>query len=217
MTRLLSHEDGARSNSSPRGSPLAAVSLAPDLFEPIASSGRVAHNLRSLAEHRVVDLPSTRWDGLQDLSSLSSVQRRALDIECRLRQADLKLVLYKTRASLIDQAYTFRKEVRSKNAGYHRAKRAYTKARDEGKVVRLQAQLYRTSRDRMLRCCSSAMLAKDLSTIYQELLDSDIRCDTSTYDPTGTDKFQLPWFWKLDRKVGEDDDTHITKGKPSSN
>lgn len=192
--------------------PLPPVSLDHSFWQKTASEPS-GHDTRPRAEHRSIDLPSSRWNGEKQHTILNTLQKRALEIECRLRQAEANVILHKLRITLVDQAYTYRKEIRSHTAGYNRANLARLKTQAQGHVVRQQAQLYTVCRSRMLRCCSGKAAVDGLGLRYRLLRESEIRCDTSTYDPTGSQLFELPWFWRLDRKAGEDDDTYVSKSE----
>lgn len=193
--------------------PLPPVSLDPALWESVNHESS-RHDTRPRAEHRPIDLPSTRWDGRRDYATLSDIQRRALLIEGRLRQVEGDVILHKMTDALVEQAYIYRKEIRSHTAGYNRANLARSKAQAQGLLVRQQAQLYAICRSRMMHSCSDTSAAERLELRYRVLREDEIRCDTSTYDPTGNQLFELPWFWRLDRGLGEDDDTYLSKSEP---
>lgn len=193
---------------------LPPVSLDARWWQSDSAPETSAHATRPRAEHRLIDLPSTRWD-VSSYPGLGPRQQRALRIEQRLRQAEADVTLHKLQVTLVDQAYTYRKEIRSHTAGYNRANLARSKVRTQSAMVRQLAQLYASCRSRMLRCCVGKPQAEGLGLRYRILQESEIRCDTSTYDPTGSQLFELPWFWRLDRKEGEDDDAYVTKSQPS--
>lgn len=211
MSRILDSEDW----DNPVGeSNLLPVSLDARWWPSSSALESSGYDTRPRAEHRPIDLPSTRWDVSSPHSTLNPLQMRALRVEQRLRQAEANVTLHKLRVTLVDQAYTYRKEIRSHTAGYNRANLARSKVQAQSAAVRQQAQLYAVCRSRMLRCCSGTAEAEAVGLRYRVLQESEIRCDTSTYDPTGSQLFELPWFWRLDRKAGEDDDAYVTKSAP---
>lgn len=166
-------------------------------------------------ERQAVDLPSSRWKTDQDLGKLTARQRRSLRIEFRLRVVRLDEILYLIRQGLVDQAHTYRGEIRSSAAhpSYAKDKKARSKARAQGKEVRLLAQLYTVCRERTLSLCPPAE-ALLLGKRYRELTGNDIRCDTATYAPTSSDQFELPWIWKMNRRAEETDDEYLSKCEP---
>ncbi|VDC00250.1 unnamed protein product [Peniophora sp. CBMAI 1063] len=163
-------------------------------------------------ERQVVDMPSSRWKTANDLENLTARQRRALRIEFRLRMVHLDEILYLIRQGLVDQAHTYRSEIRSSAAhpSYLKDKKARSKARTQGKEVRVLAQIYAVSRERTMAVCPADELEL-LAKRYKVLTGDDIRCDTATYAPTSSDRFELPWIWKMNRRADETDDEYLSK------
>lgn len=185
---------------------------------PRLQSGRSdRYNLRDHAEDLPVDLPSSRTYG--DSFDPSSTETAAMEMEVRLTDVAMAVALSNLRRGLVDQAYIFRCDVRQSASsgnlklGYDAAKKAREHARTAAASNRAHAATYR-----MLLMRSDHLQHNKLSRLgrtawavrcerFQPLTDKDIECNTATYDVKDhSGKLELPWFWKLDRRAGSDDD-----------
>lgn len=187
-------------------------------------SQRPAHSyeLRDLAETLAIDLPSGRTFSLTNPPQ--PIEAAAIQMELRLLYVAMDVALALLRRGLVDQAYIFRRDIRqsasSGNAklGYDTAKKAREHARTAGNTNKLHADTYRSLRSRMLALhwdrtsrMARTVWTRDIEH-YQPLTKKDIECKTSTYDVKDhSGRFELPWFWKLNRRVEHalDDDAYI--------
>ena len=174
---------------------------------------RTGYTLRTEAEFRPIDLPSARgvsWRGLQ-VAGLeeddTELRKKAMDIQTKLLIARMDETLGQIRTRIVDQANIYLQQIRSRSGnavrGYHMSNHVYEKAQDQGKAVRIHAQIYNACRSMLERLgwrkdATGSADFKLLLTKYQYLKGEDLACKTETYSSTGMTKdFSLPWFWRM--------------------
>ena len=174
---------------------------------------RTNYNLREEADFRPVDLPSARgpqWRGLEVAGTDeddTGLRRRAMTVQVQLVVARLDEELSQIRTRIVDQANTYLQRIRSRSGhrarGYHAANQAYADAQNQGKAVRIHAQIYNACRGMLERLKwnkepSAAGEFDKLLERYKYLCAEDLKCSTETYSTAGTtSKFTLPWFWRM--------------------
>ncbi|VDB96616.1 unnamed protein product [Peniophora sp. CBMAI 1063] len=183
-------------------------------LEPRAGPGsRGSRALRTGAEFRPVDLPSSRGEAWRSACLTEAtgeeimLRRRAMAIEVDVLIARMNETLGQIRTRMVDQANTYLHRIRSRNGnanhGYHQQNVAYKDAQDQGKAVRLNAQIYNICREKlaMLKWDTTAETDARFKTLlanYQYLTPDHLKCSTATYSTTGTSsQFTLPWFWRM--------------------
>ncbi|VDC00896.1 unnamed protein product [Peniophora sp. CBMAI 1063] len=191
----------------------------PDTPDPRAPEGLAGARgprprvLRPGAEFRPVDLPSSRTEAWRAPALTSSddddvqLRRRAMEIEASVLLARMDETLGQLRTLIVDQANIYLHRIRLRNGnhnqGYHQLNLAYADAQQQGKVVRVHAQVYNICRERLVKLqWDSASTTVDRFTFirkkYRVLTADDLHCSTKTYSTTGTaSRFKLPWFWRM--------------------
>lgn len=193
-----------------------------------AARGRT-YDLRALAEHMAVDLPSSYSRGVD--GSPSKLLQSAMAMELKLVRCRMDVALSDLRRGLVDQAYIFRRDIRQSSSsgnvklGYDAAKKAREHARAKADTNRLHADTYRALRKRAddLHWDKTSRPGRTEWNMhvqhYKPLSAKDIECNTATYDVKDhSGRLDLPWFWKLNRRTEHsyDDDAYIADCKQSS-
>ena len=173
---------------------------------------RGTHSLRIAAEFRPVDMPSARGPGWRALGVTdvhgqgNPVHKQAMDTELKVLVARAEEELGIIRTRIVDQANTYLRRIRSgggnEKRGYGMMNAAYTQAHEQGRAVRLHAQIYNmcVSKIRRLSEGMGASLPEFRSAVqrYRYLESKDLVCSTATYSTRGTSpNFTLPWFWRM--------------------
>lgn len=176
-------------------------------------TARTRYKLREDAEFRPIDLPSSRgleWRALATAGLTDEerdVRTRAMDIQRKVVIARLDETLGEIRTRIVDQANTYLQKIRSRgrNAarGYNLSNHAYAEAQNQGKAVRVHAQIYNICRDMLEPLAwdkspaGVAQLKDDLAR-YRPMRADDVKCSTETYSTAGVSaNFALPWFWRM--------------------
>ncbi|VDC03262.1 unnamed protein product [Peniophora sp. CBMAI 1063] len=182
-------------------------------------------NLRRAAEFRPVDLPSARsfdWRKLEDegVDTELGIKQRAMEVEGKLLMARMEEELGQVRTTIIDQANTYLQKIRSgggnETRGHHLTARAYEEVQNQGKAVRLHAQIYNmcATKLRKLDWDTSVQGKEDKkarTARYRFLEPEHLKCSTATYSTRGTSpNFVLPWFWRMVPE-GQDDQSGATR------
>lgn len=170
-----------------------------------ASSEARSNDSGILAEHRPVDLPSSRGRAFCE----SNPGAAQIELQLRIAQADEHL--HFIRKNLVDRANTFRLKIRKANGnariGASQGTKAFAEVQRLGKTVRLHAQQYRICRN----ACRLLGASEEIIQRFQELTDHDLRTDTKAYDASDPQSYRssLPWFWMMNVKKKMADDAFI--------
>ncbi|VDC00045.1 unnamed protein product [Peniophora sp. CBMAI 1063] len=181
--------------------------------------------LRRAAEFRPIDLPSSQgsdWrtvrEGLTDVEK--SIWMRAMEIEGKLLIARMEEELGQVRTTIIDQANTYLQKIRSGGGnatrGHHLTARAYEEVQQQGKAVRLHAQIYNMCASKLRKLdwddSVEGKADKDACHARYRFLEADhLVCSTAMYSIRGTSpNFVLPWFWRMIPE-GSDDETGVAR------
>jgi hypothetical protein len=155
----------------------------PDLLDGLNSGSR--------PECVTVVLPSgmarsTRWGlGLGEM----------VKVEIQLRVGQCNDALKAIRLGLGKKAFLFRTQIRPRGAKTGKT-RAWDSIHGVDQTIRLQAQIYRSSREALV----ALQAPKDVTDRLQILDRSHLKTSTTLLDPgeSGWKHGKLPWFWYLD-------------------